>query len=208
MKTIVCFLLSTLSLTFVTSWPLPSKNVLTSEEIDEIVALPLSLVGKQDNQRAAIDYEGEEDIAKLEGVLNVVEQVRIEKGKAMKSDRAMAQLWGTVIKGLLTAGQHLWNVGKHFLKKKYCTEEQEVNAILQELTDKQEATLQEGNIDPGDGEAIAELQSLFSILKKAKAKLLEDNMTSKNIAKAEGWWRKVKRWFQKKVRGFTKRFLC
>lgn len=121
----------------------------------------------------------------------------------MKSDQAMAQLWGRIVNGL-------WNIGKRYLKKKYCTEEQEVNTILQELTDMQEAMPEEGNIDTGDGDdkAIAELQSLFRVLKKAKAKLSENSMIPENIAKAERWWRKVKRWFRKKVRGFTRKFLC
>ena len=82
-----------------------------------------------------------------------------------------------------------------------------MNIILQELTDEQEATLQDGNIITGDVEAIAELQSLF-ILKKVKTKLSHDNITPENFAKAEGWWRKVKRWFQKKIKGFTRTFLC
>lgn len=74
MKTIaVCFLLSTVSLTYVTSLSLPSKNFITSKEIDEIRPLLQTPVYKTNNQQAAVDDEGEKDIANLEGILNVME---------------------------------------------------------------------------------------------------------------------------------------
>lgn len=171
---VTCVLLSTLGFTFAT--PL-LKNSLASEESDEVEALLQTLA----------NTDGGEELANLQGVFNVLEQVNIEKARASDGENAMEQIWGLV-------GSGLWHVGKHYLKKKYCSEEQEINVVLQ-ATDR-------------DEEAITELQSIFAALKKAKAKTMLYGAIYNNKAKSEGWWKKVRRWAGKKIGGATRKYLC
>lgn len=166
-------------------------------------------------------------VADLQGLFNVLAQVEAEMAHQQQDDKneAIAQFWGWL-------GSMLWSVGKNFLKRKYCREEEEkLIAMLQELTDdeaiasEQDLGMQEagndvddGDIDGDDIEAHSELQSLFNALKKAEMKIqemhMDDTSAGPDTAKAEKakkfkkWWRKVKRWFGKKIRKIVRKYLC
>lgn len=195
---IACVLLSTLSLTFAT--PLSAlKNSLASEQSDEVKALLQTLTNNQNTEDSDGD-DGEEDIANLQGVFNVLAQVNAEKAKATDEDDAMAQFWKLVRRGL-------WHVGKRYLKKKYCTEEQEMNALLQELTGEQQGLDDEDNGDKEE-KAMAELQYVFSALKKAEAKAMLHDATTDLNADAEGWFKRFRRSIKRRIKGATRRYLC
>ena len=132
-------------------------------------------------------------------MFTALEQANAEQAKAMDSDNAQAQFWKYAAKGL-------WNLGKRYLKKRYCSsEEQEMRAMLQELLGEQGMTDEDDDDeDTGDGDsrAIAELQTVFNALKKADAKMMKSDV---NI---QGWWKKLKRWAGKKIKGATRKYLC
>ena len=200
---VVCCVLSTLGLTFASPLYSPVRNSLTPKEINEVRALIPTHWDTLNSQQADDSNNGDddEDMANLEGVFKVMEQVDIAKAKAAKGDHASAQIFKTIVKGL-------WNLGKRYLKRRYCTEEQETKALLQELIGEQ-AIAEVDNADTGEEEAIAELQSLFATLKKVKAKVMQSDMSPENTAEAQRrWWRRVKRWFGRKVRGFTRKYVC
>ena len=140
--------------------------------------------------------DGDDDITDLQAVFNVLAQVDIEKAKAMDDKRAMAQFW----KGL---GSSLWNAGKSYFKNKYCTEEQEMKSILQEVTGQQAMQDKDNEITAEDDDKVkAELQSLFSALKKVEAKMMQDGENDNVIA--EGWWKKLSR----RIKKGAKKYLC
>ena len=140
------------------------------------------------------------------GVFTVLEQVNTEEARAMDSNYAMSQFWKT-------AGKLLWKVGKNYLRRKYCSsEEQQMRAMLQELVGEQGMADEDFDDDDedmgdGDGKAIAELQTIFSALKKAEAKMKGFTMDD-DKATTEGWWKKARRWASKKIKGATKKYLC
>ena len=200
---IACVLLSTLSLTFATPLSALLQGSLASEQSDEVKALLQTLTDIQNTDDGDDDDVGE-DIANLQGVFNVLAQVNTEKAKVKGEDDAIAQLWGTI-------GRGLFHIGKRYLKNKYCkrcTEEQEKNALLQDLTSEQQGPDGEDNGD-GEEKAMAELQSVFTALRKAAA---EADLN----ADAEGWFKKLRRKFGKKLRRkfgktfkrITKKYLC
>ena len=199
MKTlIICFLLSTLGLTFA----VPAVNFLSSssskeQNKDKVSALLQVLASSEDDQDT-----DDGTVADLQGVFNMMAQVEMEKAREQQDENvAMVQFLGML-------GGGLWNVGKGLLKKKYCTEEEEeeVRALLQELIEEQGV---QDDKDDGDGEekVRAELQTLFNALRKVEAKVMQDD-TSGDTAKAESWFKKLKHWVGKKTKGLTRKFLC
>ena len=208
---IIAFVLSMLGTTLATPVnPLEEYLLHSQDENKEVSSLLQSLVSmEQDNQERSLDNDGDdddsddadglEDIATLQGVFTVLEQSNAVQAKAMDSDDVRAQFWKW-------ASNDLWKVGKNYLKKKYCSsEEQEMRAMLQELLGEQGMTDNEDDDeDTGDGDskAIAELQTVFKALKKADAKMMESD------ANIQGWWKKVKRWAGKKIKRATRRYLC
>ena len=163
-----------------------------------------ALASTEDDQETD-DDDDEDDgtVADLQGVFNVLAQVEAEKARVQgDKNMAMAQFWG----GL---GGVLVKAGKGYLKNKYCTEEQEVRAMLQELIGEQGIEEVENDEDEGDGDdkASAELQTLFNVLKKIEAKVMQDD-TSDDSAKAQGWFKKLRRWAKKKVKKVAKKYLC
>ena len=209
MKTlIICLLLSTLSLTFAVpafdfdsfGKNFPSSYFPKEQNKDEVSALFQALVSTEDDQDTDDDDEDDGTVADLQGVFNVMAQVEAEKARQQRNKNvAMVQLWG----GL---GSALWSAGKAYLKRRHCTEEEEVRAMLQELIGEQGVQDDEDAGD-GDDKARAELQTLFNALKKVEAKVMQDD-SSDDTAKAEGWWKRVKRWAKKKIRGATRKYLC
>ena len=194
----MCKLLSTLGLSFaVPTLDSDNFNKYISSQLqhkqneDELNVLLQAMASTEDDQ----DSDDDDDtVAELQGVFNVLAQVEVEKTRQHKDkSMGMAQLWGML-------GRTLWNVGKRYLKNRHCTEEQGVNALLQELVDEQ--GMQEVE-DDGDDKARAELQTLFQALNQVEAKAMQaDN------AQAERWWRRVTRWVRRKARKLTRRYLC
>ena len=205
---IICLLLSTLSFTFAVpafdfdsfGKYFPSSFSPKEQNKDKVSALLQALVSTEDDQDTDDDDEDDGTVGDLQGVFNVMAQVEAEKARQQNNKNvAMVQFWG----GL---GNALWRAGKSYLKRKHCTEQEEVRAMLQELIDEQGLQDDEGAGD-GDDKARTELQTLFNALKKAEAKVMQDD-SSEDTAKAEGWWKRVKRWARKKIRGATRKYLC
>lgn len=163
-------------------------------------ALLDTLVSAENDENAVSEEDSvDEDLAMLQGVLNVMEQADEERARMMDRDNiAAAQIWGLVGKGL-------WHVGKRYLKNRYCnSEEQEMQAILQELIGEQSEEEDESNTGEDDSKVLAELQTLFSALNKAEAKAMQGEMN----AEIEGWFKKLKKWAKKKIGGAAKKYLC
>ena len=59
-----------------------------------------------------------------------------------------------------------------------------------------------------DTKALAELQTLFSAMKKAEAKVMQNDGMRENYVKAEGWLKKIGRWVNRKAKKLTKTYLC
>ena len=109
----------------------------------------------------------------------------------------MAQFWKQF-------GKTLWKSGKKYLKKRYCTEEQE---MLQELIEQQAMQDKDNEVTvEDDDKVLAELQSLFSALKKVEAKMMLDG-ENENVT-AEGWWKKLRKGIKKGAKKFLKSYLC
>ena len=175
---------------------LPSR----SPKEHEVNILLQALASTEDDQDT-INDEDDGTVADLQVVLNVMAQVDMEKARQQHDKNVpMVQF----LRGL---GRRLWRAGKGYLKRRYCTEEEEMRAMLQELTGEkgiQEAENDESEHPDGDDKVRTELQTLFNALKKAEAKIQVTNGTPEDIAKAERWWKGVKRWFRKTV----KRNIC
>ena len=191
------FLLAFVGLTYATpAWPYSNYYNTGRPHYEKAVALLESLASAQQGQGSESvsnnDDTDDDDIADLQAVFNVLAQVEVEKAAA-NGNSVMAQFMGTL-------GGTLWNTAKGYLKNKYCTEEQEVRAMLQELIGDQDEGDDSEDVGEGDDKERAELQMLFNALKMAEAKIMQD----KNAAKAEGWWKKLRKSIKKKA----KQYLC
>ena len=183
MKTlIVCLLLSVLGLTYATPYSY----------------FPRIGVSYQQSQNAALQDE-EEDITDIQGIFNMLDQVKTEEAKAMDADsEAMAQLWGLL-------GSTLLNAGKGYLRNKYCSsEELQMQTMLQDLAGEQEAKM---DVAEKESLTLAQLQTLLSALNKVEAKMMQDGATD-NMASSEGWWKKFRKSLKKKTKKVAKRLLC
>ena len=152
MKILVAFfLLSALGLAFAKSlFPkdinkefIEKLNMLPTESEEES-ALKQTVVSSENDQDTEDDVNGDEDIATLQGIFNVLTQVEVENAKAMQEKKAVTQFWESL-------GNDLWNVGKHHLKKRYCQKDLKVEAMIEELIVEQEIP-DENNEDTEDGE--------------------------------------------------------
>ena len=128
-----------------------------------------SLSSQLDLGDSASDRESnkKEDIVTLQEIFNTMEQLETEKAKMLYRKTAKTQLVRTALKLVGKVAKGLWNIGKSILRKKYCSsEEQEMRAMLQELTDGQGMTDEDDDEDIGDedSKAIAELQAVFNAL--------------------------------------------
>ena len=207
MKTVIVAFLLLLSVVtaFATGFPFkPNEGLRFPLKRDEANTFLQTLVSAEndDEDMGDDDSDGDKEMATLQAVFNVLAQVELEKAK-MKRDKATIQLLGLALKGL-------WNVGKHFLKKKYCTEEQKVQAMIQELASEQQMHDEDSDDteEGADGKARVEIQSLFNALKVVEAKAMQDSTGDYDHAVVQKWWKKVKRWINKKVGGLTRKFLC
>ena len=201
---IICLFLCVLGTSFSASlfpqranvWPKPLTNYF-GDSLSSQLDLGDSTTDRESNE--------EENIATLQEIFNAMAQLETEKAKMLDEKTAKTQLVGTIVKLLGKAATGLWKLGKSFLRKKYCSrEEQKMRAMLQELLSEQGMTAEEDgeNIGDGDSKAIAELQTVFNALKKADGKMMGVG------GRIRGWFKKVKRWASNKLRKVTRKYLC
>ena len=193
MKTFVaCFLLAFVGLTCATpAWSYHNyyKSLYTGTPyFEKARALLESLASSQQGQDLD-DGNDDGDIADLQAVFNVLEQVDKEKAAA-NGNSATAQLTGIL-------GGTVLDLAKGYLKNKYCTEEQKVREMVQKLIGEQSES-----VDARDKneKARAELQTLFKALKMVEAKLMQDE----SDARVEGWLKKLRKSIKKRA----KQYLC
>jgi hypothetical protein len=238
MKCLVVFiLLSTLGLTIAVPGAidleseekyLPSTVYAPKEQHkDEASALLQALVSISLQSEAEEDQDMDDGnvgddgaVADLQVVFNVLAQVdSAVKAHQQQDDKnvAMGQLWGRL-------GSALWKAGKNDLKQKYCTKEEKVIAMLQELigdniidgavASEQEDVGSDENAGDGDDKARTELQTLFNALKKADAKIqcrvnVGGHCTdTENPEKIKKWRERVKHWFGKRIGWIARKYLC
>ena len=193
------FLLSIVGFSYATpSWYNPTPSGVYSDK-KNAAALLESLL-EQNNQNVE---EEEDDMAELEGFVNVMAQVDIEKANVMDDKSAMAQFW----KGI---GKVLLKTGKTYLRNKYCSEENKMREMMEELVGEQGIQGEENEAtEEEDDEALAELQNLLSALKKVEAKIMQGEATTEESnATTEGWWKKLRKSLKKNVKKVAKGYLC
>jgi hypothetical protein len=121
--------------------------------------------------------EDVDSIAEIQGVFNVLAQADMERAKLVgrKNSHALVQFWTGLVKSL-------WSKGKNYLKKKLYCKEQDMKALLQELTDEE---TDETN-GKEDEEVRAQLQVLFNALQMVEANTMQEGNSDKEQAFAEG----------------------
>ena len=157
-------------------------------------------------------------MAKLQGVFAVLEQVDREKTNEIKTGGATSTFWGMLGKALL-------DKAKIILKQKYCSENHEIRALLQELISDSDMP-EDDDKDSGEGnvQAVAALKPLIQVLENidamatqyhdAKATQYHDakatqySTTNDYSAKTEGWLNDIKEKIEEKIRAFAKKNLC
>ena len=197
-------IISVLSITFATITliaALPNSEGSLQEEL-----LQNLLSGKQDfdisyqQSQNAVLQDDKKDVADLQGIFNVLAQVKTEEAKAMDADsEATAQLWGLI-------GNIFWDIGTGFLRNKYCSsEEQQMQAMLQDLAGEQEASKMD--VTEKESLALTQLQTLLSALNKVEAKMMHNGATN-NVAMSEGQWERFLTSINTGLKKVTKTFLC
>lgn len=162
-------------------------------------ALLESLLANQaESQNAAMEVDDMDvdDITDLQGMFNVLSQVKLEEAKATSTNsEAMAQFWGSV-------GKTLLNAGKGYLRSKYCSiEEQKRRAMIQDILGEKEDV-----VDLND-QVVVQLQTMLSTLNKVEAKMMASEATN-NIATSEGWWKKLRKGLKKEAKKVARGYLC
>jgi hypothetical protein len=188
---VACFLLSTIALTYA-KYPFP----INYKELFE------GLVNKEKHVSAEVESDDIDDdvITDLQGMFSVLEQIEMEKAKQMQYDDngAKAQLWG----GL---GTILWKTGKGYLKNRYCTQEAEVRAMIEELVDE---TSDDNEDAEEDNDKFTELRNLIDSLNQLKMQLNQFQVIDGDVAMAEGWFKKVRKSIKKKAKKVARKVLC
>ena len=153
-----------------------------------------------------IDNANDVDLADIQGIFNAIALVEMERNKLLMKDStdASAQLFSTILSLLGNVG---WNVGKTFLKKKYCPKNRNYyDPYMPVYGTMGEKSWPEENHD-ANLKALNQLKVLFGVLKEVEAKMQDDAADGKH-AKAKVWWKKAKQWINNTVGGTVKRFLC
>ena len=195
MKALVaCFLLSTIAVTYAT-YPAISLPVNYRELLER-------LVSKVQDDSAEVESD-EDDITDLQGLFSVLEQIEVEKAKQMQYDEdgASAQFWA----GL---GTTLLNAGKGYLRNRYCTQEAEVRAMIEELVDEQEDNQA---VEQDDDDSFTKLKNMVNTLNQISKKLSQfqaSMVIDGNYAKAEGWFKKLRKSLKKKTKKLARKVLC
>ena len=136
--------------------------------------------------------DDDDSIAEIQGVFNVLAQADMERAKLagrINSHHALVQFWTGLVKSL-------WNKGKSYLKKNLCCQEQDLKALLQELTNEEMGANDEANSND-DNEVRAQLQVLFNALQKMEANVM-----------IEGKKKSLGNTINDKIKSITKEFLC
>ena len=189
MKIIVaCFLLCAIALTYA-KYPLP----LNYKELFE------DIVDNVKHTSAEVESD-DDDISDLLGIFNVLEQIEMEKAKQMGYDdnNANAQLLGAL-------GTTLWNAGKVYLKKRYCSQEAEVRAIIEELVDE---TKSNEAVEEDNNDNFTELKNLVNSLNLMN-KIRPLSIIDGDVANAEGWFKKLRKNLKKNaIKKVARKVLC
>jgi hypothetical protein len=188
---------------------------------DEVSAL-LQAISKDQDTLDDGNLGDDRAVADLQGLFNLLAQVdssvKAHQQQDNKNNMTMAQLWGRL-------GSALWRAGKIDLKRRYCTKEEKVIAMLQEVIDDIDGAIaseqgmledvgSDENAGDGDDKARTELQTLFNALKKADAKIqcgvnIGGHCTdTENPEKIKKWRARVKRWFDKRIGWVVRKYLC
>ena len=185
---IACFLLSTIVLTYA-SYPAISLPMNYKELIE-------GLINKVQDNSAEVE-SNEDDISDLQGIFSMLEQIEVEKAKQMQNvdDSATAQFWAGV-------GTTLLNAGKGYLRNRYCTQEAEVRAMIEELVDEQEDNQA---VEQRNDNTFTELRNLVNTLNQmTNQQMIIDG----DVAKAEGWFKKLRKSIKKKAKKLARKVLC
>lgn len=187
---IVSFLLLALGLYAhpVTSESSEQVNVKEPDDDDDINNLLETLVTSQDDEED--DEDDANDLAGIQGVFNVLAQVKDEQAKSAAP--VMTQFWRHLGRRLFRAGRNY--IRNRYCKRRSCNEEQEEKVMLQELMEEQSKD-DEGDDD--DGDDLAELQTLLNAFNKLQAKKMQgDNQTAED----QRWYKRIFRSIRKRVR--------
>ena len=152
MKTLIaCYLLSTIALTYA-NYPIMSVLPITYKELIE------DLINKATDVSAEVESD-DDDITDLQGMFNLLEQIEMEKAKQMQDDEdgAKAQFWAAL-------GPVLWKARKGYLKNRYCNQEAEVRAMIEELVDEQETLETNEGAEEENNNRFTELKNLVNTL--------------------------------------------
>ena len=195
---IACFLLSTIALTYA-KYPITSLPINYKELFEE-------LINKAKHVSAEIESD-DDDITELQGIFNVLQQIETEKAKQMQNgddNSAAIQLW----KGL---GRVLWTAGKGYLRNKYCTQEVEVRAMIEELVDEQETSEDNEAVEEDSNDTFTELKNLLNSHNQMTTKLMQfhtSGIIDGDAAKVEGWFKKLRKSIKKKAKKLARKVLC
>ena len=190
----VCLLLSTMGPTVTLA---AAYNVNTQESSKLADVLFNSHASMQDDSfqdQTKMNFNTADNIAKIQGIFNVLAQVDLESAKVKDSDNDNSQLWKGVSK-------FIWKAGKDFLKNVLCRKEQAIMALLQELTGEVRGNSKSADDESyGNEEKVrAQLQTLFNALRMVEANMMQ----SENNAKAE-----VSERIKKKIEVTAQGLLC
>ena len=192
---IACFLLSTTALTYA-RYPITLLPINYKELFEE-------LINKAKHVSAEVESD-DDDITDLQGIFNVLQQIEMEEAKQMQNDddnSATSQFW----KGL---GKVLWTAGKGYLRNKYCTQEVEVRAMIEELVDEQETSEDNEAVEEDSNDTFTELKTLVNSLNQMTEKIRPLQVIDGDIAKAEGWFKKLHKSIKKKAKKLARKVLC
>ena len=189
---------------------------LDTEDDDDSVSLQGALknvVGAENDEDTAEDDDGDDDIATLQGVFNVMAQLDEDNANLMRGKHATAQhilfhnwrfytrkVFKLVKRGLIK-----------YLNSKFCPKWKKVVPMPRKVDDKKkEMSDRNDNQDPkqGEEETFAQLQTVFDALRKLEATKEMEKDTTVNSAKFKGSLRKVKRFVRKNIRRIVKKYLC
>ena len=203
MKTLVtCFILSSITFTSATPVSLQFRGQAKSQEDNDLSTLLQALIGTQEQEVAEEETAmRHRDVANLQGIFAVLEQVDREKANTMENDGAMSTFWGTFGKALL-------DKGKSILKQKYCSENHKIGVLIQKLIGDRDMLKDDDDSGEGNDQAVAELMPLFKVLENIDAKATQYSTATDYSAKAEGWLNDIEDKVEEKIRAFAKKYVC
>ena len=189
-----------------------TEDDLDTEDDDDSVSLQghfKNIVGAENDEDTAEDDDGDDDIATLQGVFNVMAQLDEENANLMRGKRATAQFilfgnWRFYARKL--AKRYLIK----YLNNKYCPKSRKVVLMPRKVDVKIGLSDRNDNQDTkqGEEETFAQLQTVFDALRKLEATKEMEKDKTVNSAKFKGSLRKVKRFTRRNIRRIVKKYLC